>query len=567
MLVAAVPRPLPAVTPTLWTVESVEEFEKGRPDGVSIAAEGALVLSPAVSALNVPALEQSSEPFLWSLAIDPKGAIYAGGGKNGSVYRATKGGPGSVWYESGDLAVRALAVDKTGALYAGTLPQGKIVRITGEGKAETMYQPEDRYVWALAAGSKGELYAATGERGIIYKITGPGKAEVFFDSEEFHIVALALDAQGNLYAGSDGRGLLYRITPQGKASVLYDAPLREIAAVAVDARGVVYAVAVGAEGETPPQPLAAPPTVTGPRGAAPAGLPGQPPVALPGIEEPTANATITVSASTVVTPSGPPPKSELYRIDPDGTVVTLWSSASETALALALDAQGRPIVGTGEPARIRLITGPQQSTLLARLPPSQVTALLTDGPRLLVATSNVGRIYALDPAQAEAGTYLSEAWDADSVARWGRIGWRATLPSGSKVEIATRTGNSAVPDATWSDWSETYSGADGSAPGWRAPPDPARAPCSRRSRWPTCSRTSPRWSRGSGSRLPGSSASAPPTFPNPNRSSRRSPASRSAGRRPRRPGRPPPTSGSTCAACAAWSGRRRIRTTTRWCST
>src|SRR6185436_10251049 len=108
--------------------------------------------------------------------------------------------------------------------------------------------------------------------------------------------------------------------------------------------------------------------------------------------------------------------------------------------------------------------------------PSQVTALVADGPRLLAATSNVGRIYALDPAQAEAGTYLSEAWDAECVARWGRIGWRATLPSGSRIEIATRTGNSAVPDATWSDWSEIYSGAEGSAisspPGrflqWRA---------------------------------------------------------------------------------------------------
>ena len=462
MFVAATPLPVPAVTPTLWTVETVEEFEKGRPDGVSIAADGALVLSPAVSALNVPALEQSSEPFLWSLATDAKGAIYAGGGKSGSVYRVAKGAAGSAWYESGDLAVRALAVDKSGVVYAGTMPQGKILRIAGEGKAEPLYKPEDRYVWALATGPKGEIYAATGERGIIYRITGPGKAEVFFDSEEFHIVSLALDGQGNLYAGSDGRGLLYRITPQGKASVLYDATLREIAAVAVDARGVVYAIAVGAEGEAPPQPLMAPPTVTGPRGAAPTGLPGQPPVVLPGIEDAAASATITVSASTVVTPAGPPPKSELYRIDPDGAVVTLWSSASETALALALDPQGRPILGTGEPARIRLVTGPQQSTLLARLPPSQVTALLADGPRLYAATSNVGRIYALDPAQAEAGTYLSEAWDAECAARWGRIGWRATLPSGSKVEIATRTGNSAVPDATWSDWSETYAGADGS---------------------------------------------------------------------------------------------------------
>ena len=456
--------PLPAVTPVLWTVETLEEFERGKPDGVSVSPAGELVLSPALSAVNIPPLEQSADPFLWSLVVDSKGTLYAGGGKNGSVYRAARGAAGSLWYETGDLAVRALAVDRNDVLYAGTMPQGRIVRITGETRGETFYQPEDRYIWALATGPKGEVYAATGERGIIYKVTGPGKADILFDSEEFHIVSLAVDGAGNIVAGSDGKGLLYRITPQGKATVLYDSSLREIAAVAVDARGVVYAVAVGLESEPPPLPLGLPFAGVTVREIAPAGLPGQPPVTVPGIDDQSqATSAVTIaSVSTVVTPSGPPPKSELYRVDPDGTVVTLWSSATETAFALALDPQGRPIIGTGEPGRIRLVTGPQQSTLLAQVPPSQVTALVASTTPMYVATSNVGRVFALDPTLAESGRYLSEAWDARTVARWGRIGWRATLPQGAKIEIATRTGNSAVPDDTWSEWSQPYAGADGS---------------------------------------------------------------------------------------------------------
>jgi hypothetical protein len=40
------------------------------------------------------------------------------------------------------------------------------------------------------------------------------------------------------------------------------------------------------------------------------------------------------------------------------------------------------------------------------------------------------------------------------VARWGRLSWRATGASSADVGFRTRTGNSARPDRTWSDWSE-----------------------------------------------------------------------------------------------------------------
>lgn len=451
-----------AVAPVQWTVETLEEFERGKPDGIALGAPGELTLSPALLGLNVPALEQSSEPFLWSVAVDSKGTVYAGGGRNGSVYRIPKGGTGAAWYETGALAVHALVVDKNDVVFAATLPEGRIVRITGEGKGETWYQPEDRYIWDLALSPKGDLYAATGERGVIYRITGSGKAEVFFDSPEFHIVSLAIDAQGNVLAGSDGKGLLYRITPQGKASVLYDSPLREIAAVAIDPKGAVYAAALGTEGEAPVLPLLIPQTAPAGRETVP-GLPGQPPVQVPGIaDEPTARVTVTtVSAS--LGPDGAPPRSEVYRIDPDGTVVTLWASPAEVAYTLAIDAAGRPVLGTGEPGRLRVLTGPRQSTQIARLPSSQVTAIAVSGRELVVAASNVGRLYRLDPSQAENGAYVSAPQDAMTVARWGRIGWRAQTPSSSKVELSTRTGNSGTPDDTWSDWSAPYASPDGSA--------------------------------------------------------------------------------------------------------
>ena len=464
-LTLVVPGSLFAVTPVLWTLQSFEDFEKGKTEGVAVAAAGELTLAPALRPIKVPRLEEESEPFLWSQAVDSKGTLYAGGGNAGKIYRVPKGGPGSLYYETGDLAVHALVVDRSDVLFAATSPQGKIYRISGEAKGEVYYQPEDRYIWALALGPKGELYAATGDRGVIYRIPSKGKGEKFFDSEEFHVVALALDAAGNLLAGTDGKGLLYRITPEGKATVLYDSSLREINAVAVDPKGVIYAAAMGAEGEPgAPAPLPAlPQPQPAEKGPAQAGAPLPPPIGIPGIEA-GASATVRVTVSAAAPGFGAAtPRSEVYRIDPDGTVSTYWSSQSEVAYSLLIDGAGRPLIGSGDPGRIRALVGAQQSTLLARLPESQVTSLLQGpGQQIFAATSNVCRLYSLDAATGDSGSYLSAPRDAPTGSRWGRISWRATIPTGARVELATRSGNSNVPDATWSDWSAAYLNPEGS---------------------------------------------------------------------------------------------------------
>ncbi|HKN48293.1 MAG TPA: hypothetical protein VJ144_10005, partial [Candidatus Polarisedimenticolia bacterium] len=156
--------------------------------------------------------------------------------------------------------------------------------------------------------------------------------------------------------------------------------------------------------------------------------------------------------------------SEVYRVDPDGTTETIWSSQTEAVYCLTIDASGRPLIGTGEPGRIRVLSGTQQSTLLARLPESQVTSLVSaPGQPLYAASSNVGRVYSLEASAAESGVYLSPPRDAQTLARWGRISWRGTVPAGSRVELSTRSGNSGVPDSTWSDWSPGYATAEGSA--------------------------------------------------------------------------------------------------------
>jgi sugar lactone lactonase YvrE len=462
MLLALLATPALAVAPVLWTMETFEDFERGRPDGAAVGAAGELVIAPGLRPLRIPPFDRAPEPFLWSQAVDGKGNLYVGGGNGGRIYRVPRGGQGAVYYETGDLAVHALAIDRFDVLYAATAPQGKIYRITGEGKGEVYYAPEDRYIWALAIGPAGELFAATGERGIIYRIPSRGRAETYFDSEEFHVVSLAVEPGGALLAGTDGKGLLYRITGPGRAAVVYDSRLREINEIAVDARGVIYAAALGLEGEAPVPPPPTPQPAPTAREEQREGAPVQPPVPLPGLET-APTATVTVVASAAAPGAAPTPRSEVYRIEPDGTVGVIWSSQEEVVHALLLDAAGHPILGTGEPARIRLIPAPRQSSLLARLQESQVTALTRGTDRqIYAASSNVGRVYVLDPAAGQSGTYVSPTRDAQTVARWGRISWRASIPPGGRVEVSTRSGNSGNPDGTWSPWSEPYAHPEGS---------------------------------------------------------------------------------------------------------
>lgn len=456
--------PVGAVTPILWTMQTLEEFEQGKPEGIAVGSRGDLALTPDLKLLNVPAFEKTPEPFLWSQAVDSKGTLYVGGGRSGGVFRIPAGGTGSLYYETGDLAVHAMTIDRADVLYAGTSPQGRIYRITGEGKGEVYYQPEDRYIWSMVSTDKGVLYVATGERGIIYKVLGKGKGTTFFDSEEFHVVSLALDPSGNLLAGTDGKGLLYRIDQAGVASVVYDSPLREINAIATDGSGTIYAAAIGIEGEPTLPPLDRRRQAQAGQNPNAAVVASQSPVPVPGLGAgPTETVTVTASASGPAKNGTLLPKSEVYRISPDGTAVTVWSSQSEVVYALALDATGRPLIGTGEPGRIRALGEAQTSTLLAKLPQSQVTSLAAaPGSRLFAASSNIGRVYLLDAAIGESGTYVSPPRDARTIARWGRISWRASLPAGARVEIKTRSGNSSIPDSTWSDWSSVYGNAAGS---------------------------------------------------------------------------------------------------------
>jgi len=445
---------LPAASPTFWTVSSQADFLKGDVEGLSIDSDGRVFPGP-----DTALLAETSAPFLWSVVAGPDGTLWAGSGNEGKVLRVDEDGKLSTFFDAPELEVHAIVPAPDNGLYVGTSPDGKIYRVAADGTSSTFFDPEDKYIWALAVDDGGHVFAATGDKGQIYRIAPDGTGSVFYKASVTNVVSLAVAPNGDLIAGTESPGRVFRIDKSGKAFVLLDSPFREIHRVRLAADGTIYATAIrgadsGGGEDRPSQP--SPPE------------PAAPPV-------PTVSTEITTIAviesglggggdqgTSGTTPPRRAGKGAIYRIRPDGLWDQIWDSGEDVPYDLVIDPDGSLLVGTGTEGKIFRVSGdPARATLLASAGARQVTALLRQASgRIVGATSNPGKLFAIAAGAGGKGTYDSDVRDAGTVASWGVIRWRATARPG-QIEISTRSGNTAAPDETWSAWSNPYTNADG----------------------------------------------------------------------------------------------------------
>ena len=324
------------------------------------------------------------------------------------------------------------------------------------------FDPEDKYIWSLALDQSGNLYAGTGEKGLIYKITPDGKASTFYQTKATHVITLAFERSGQLLAGTEGPGRLFRVDATGKAFLLLDSTFQEIRAIRIDAQGNIYLAALSGRAIGSGQPTPPVPTDTG---STPAGREPVPTVTT----EVTAIAVIDTGGASVGSTDAPAREERrggrgaIYRIRPDGLWDILWESAEDSPYDLMFDNQGALVVGTGRNGKLYSLTGePTTATLLMQASAQQVTGFARDAKgNVYYATSNPGKIFRLSPQRAAEGSYLSLVRDAQTVADWGTLSWRASISAGGRVDVFTRSGNTATPDDTWSAWSGPYATAQG----------------------------------------------------------------------------------------------------------
>src|SRR4029079_4623273 len=69
--------------------------------------------------------------------------------------------------------------------------------------------------------------------------------------------------------------------------------------------------------------------------------------------------------------------------------------------------------------------------------------------------ANTGGIAAMTTGFATEGTYTSPVLDAQQVRRFGKMPLDGSLPAGTTMKIATRSGNLSEPgEKGWSKWSD-----------------------------------------------------------------------------------------------------------------
>jgi hypothetical protein len=409
--------PADAVGTRVFTLDTIDAFKGGDLSGVSIDSRGDVRAGLSLGAL--PITDASS---VWSSVVLGDGTVLLGTGNDGKVFRVA-GGRTELAAATGEMAVSAMSLAWGGDVILGTFPEGKLLKFAANTKAgadpklttsslATLPGVED--VWSLAYDAKSKaLYAATGPEGKLFRVDQQGKAEVYFDSDEPHLTSVAVADDGTVYAGSNGKALLYKITGPGRASVLHDFDADDVKALAIGKNGELWAVA-NKYSETFTSPKKNKPGPPGPQPAR-AGRPG---------------------------------KGLLMRFAKDGVAEPMLDDDDTHYVSLALDDEGAPYVGTGAEGRVYSVDDNHLERLVADTEERQVGALVMAGKKRFLATSDPLVFHEIKGTGGPDAVWTSKVLDAGLRATFGKLGFRAD----GTVELSTRTGNTLVPDTSWSAW-------------------------------------------------------------------------------------------------------------------
>ncbi len=458
-----------------WRQSTYEEFLKGSAHGVAVRSDGRLELAPKFTLLA-----DADASYLWSVRLDPKGALYAAGGSPAKVFRFDSNGKPSVVFDSTDLSAQAIAFDAKGTLYVGTSPDGKVYKVSASGEKSVFFDPKTKYIWDLAFSPDGTLYVATGDKGQVFAVAPDGKGEPFYSSDEAHIRVLAFDSKENLIAGTEPSGRVLRISRSSSKTsakdskdsaaakadgfVLYETAKREITSLALAADGTIYVSAIGEKQRTGQAPST---IITTPQGTTTI----------------TTGGIITGGAQVQPQPFVPfPPvlSSTIYRISPDGAPEELWSSREDVVYTLGLASDGRLLAGSGNSGALLAVDGHGVFAHLAKSGSAQITGIARNSAgKVFLCTANPGKVYSVGPEYEAEGTFESRSFDAQLFSKWGRIEWWSPAPAAAakssarsndpRVEFFVRSGNTEDPGREWSRWYGPYtkSGAATESPSAR----------------------------------------------------------------------------------------------------
>ncbi len=416
--------PLRAEAPRFYNVEGFGEFLDGNPETTAVSEDGAITLPPGVRERFVDAAASYSAATAWGED------VVVARTADGEVLAIDRAGKSRTLYKAEEKLVTALLATDRGLFVAVAAP-ARIIKVTDNGKASTFHTPDAAYIWGMVEGPANSLLCVTGEPGTVLKVDSSGNGHVLFSPEQEHMRSIARDATLGLFVGGGSRGIVYRSADLKSFRALYDTGHPEVTALAVRNNFVYAAGVTGAE-------------------------------AL--VAEPSKDKRGKGKGSEV--------RSQLVQIAMDGSTETLAGSSDEAVFALGLDDKGRVLVATGatgrEDPRGRLYTVEPERRLIAMIyqsPSRRITHLvgLPRGATAAVAAEG-GRVVHLAGGIAAKGEFLTLPFDTSINSQYGVIQIFGSWPKSTRVSAAVRSGQTAEPDQSWSEWSKEVAAPGGSRP-------------------------------------------------------------------------------------------------------
>ncbi|HVR30191.1 MAG TPA: hypothetical protein VMS86_11740 [Thermoanaerobaculia bacterium] len=448
-LALVVEAPAGAAAVRIFLAQSQEAFREGELESISVDPLGILRL-----AHRAERLATIEEPFLLSAAVHPDGWVI-GTGNEGRVLLIGRDGGIERLFETDEPEVFAVWADETGVVYAGSSPNGKIYR-HGDGQTTVLHDPDQTYIWALLGDGKGGLLAATGTEGKLFQVAADGTARLLYDSDDAHLRSVAVLDDGSYLVGTAGLGLVLRVMPQAQVRTIHDAEAPEVVAFAPDGSGGAYFAVVASEASlvdlTRSQDRRQKESRDRSEGEGEAEGEKD--------SEGAADVDLTGDARAVGTrPAGfRGARSEILRFTPDGGVQSVWKFTDETVYAL-LWQDDRLWVATGLEGK--LYSHQNERMMLEKdVDQRQIVALLPGDAGPAFATTNGAAFYRFTKGMERRGTFTSEVLDAKLVSTFGTLHWRGEAPAGTEVRFSFRGGMSALPDATWTEWSAPRDGRE-----------------------------------------------------------------------------------------------------------
>lgn len=427
-----------------WSLASSADFLGGTLEGTAVDAEGRVTLAPSGELLWGP-----DQGIVWDLAPSGSASVFVALSSPTRVLKLEAGKPAVPWHATGDeTLVATILSDSDGGVYMGISPVGIVVHATEPGLPIEIANTGALFVWDIEATPDGAIWIGTGVPGKLLRIDAAGEVSTILELGDDSVRSIAPDGESHVLVGTGGRGRVLRVSNDGTSSVLFDAEEPEIVAVARAADGSALVLTASGSKQVAAANAAATPradVTVNVTATAPPGPNGEPRGADPERNPPQR--------------SDPPrfrmlPGGALYRIEARGDERTLWrAAAGEVPFSMALAADAAILVATGDFGRLHRIEPDGRSSVLLQLPSEQASAISIDATgRLLAGGTTDARVVRFEPAGEGAGRYITGVKDAGAVADWGKLNWDAELPAGAKLRAWARTGNTAEPDQTWSEW-------------------------------------------------------------------------------------------------------------------